>query len=121
MEMLLKKIYSLLGLAQRAGKISSGYEIIQKDIKKNNTKLLVFSVDLAEDVKKNLLFLCKKFNVNAVFLCEKTLLGECIGKTDRVALSVNDQGFADAVIKEVRLINDSTKTLNHLEVVEWQK
>ncbi len=114
----MEKILQLLGLAQRAGKITAGTEQVEKTLTHGRARLLILATDVSPEVKKNLLYICDKTRITSIILCDKSTLGLCIGKGQRVALAIHDRGFADAIMKEVRKSNDG---LNTVEVVEWQK
>ena len=114
----LNKIYNLIGLAQRAGKISSGTDIVSRNLSSGRGILLIVAADASTEVKKKLLYICEKRKITSIILGDKITLGQCIGKGQRVALTINDRGFAQAIIKEVRQSNDG---LDIVEVVEWPK
>ena len=46
------KIINLLGLAQRAGKLTSGDFIVEKSIKKRDAKLVFLAIDTASNNEK---------------------------------------------------------------------
>ncbi len=114
----MERILQLIGLAKRAGKITAGTELVEKEISRGRAKLLILATDISPEVKKNLLYICEKAQIASIILCDKITLGLCIGKGQRVALAIQDRGFADAIMKEVRKSNGG---LNTVEVVEWQK
>ena len=94
-----EKIISLLGLAQKAGKIASGELSVEKAVKSGNTKFLIVATDCSESTKKNYRDMCAYYDVELCERFSKDQLGQSIGKIYRAALSITDIGFANAVKK----------------------
>ena len=46
------KIYGILGIASKAGKIVSGFDSIQENIKKKKVKLIIIANDISEKTRK---------------------------------------------------------------------
>lgn len=99
--MSVQKISQLLGLAQRAGKIVSGEEMIEKAFKQNKIKLLVLASDASEATKKNYQHLASKYNTPCYMVMEKQVLGQAIGKNERAAIALLDVGFAKALEQKI--------------------
>lgn len=98
-----KRIISLLGLAQKAGKIASGELAVEKAIKSRQAKLVIIGKDCSEATKKNYRDMTTYYNVELYEEFSKEELGACIGKVYRAALAVIDVGFSMALKK---LLND---------------
>lgn len=94
-----QKISSLLGLAQKAGKISSGELAVEKAIKSGQAKLLIIAIDCSVATKKSYRDMTTYYNVELYELFSKEQLGTCIGKVYRAALAVTDAGFSTALKK----------------------
>lgn len=103
-----QKLVNILSIACRAGKILSGDFVIEKTFTgKHNIKLLLVADDSAEATKAKYEKLVKTNNDNKrnseVLLRETELtkdeLAACIGKTDRAAVAVCDEGFCKAILK----------------------
>lgn len=92
-----QKITSLLGLAQKAGKIASGELAVEKAVKSGQAKLLIIATDCSEATKKSYRDMTTYYNVELYELFSKEQLGACIGKVYRAALAVTDTGFSKAV------------------------
>lgn len=93
------KIISLLGLAQKAGKVASGELSVEKAIKSRKSKLLIIATDCSESTKKNYRDMATYYDVELYERFSKDQLGQCIGKEYRAALSIIDIGFTNAVKK----------------------
>lgn len=114
----MEKIYGLLGLAQRAGKISSGALAVKNSLLSKRTYLLIYSKDIAEKTRESLLTICHKKNIPYLVAGNKYELGNAVGKAYRVAVAVNDMNLARAMIEAAGKPGNSR---NHTGVVEWPK
>lgn len=94
-----KKLISLLGLAQKAGKIASGELAVEKAIKSGKAKLLLIAQDSSDNTKKNYHDMAIYYGVPFHEKLSKEILGNCIGKVHRAALAVVDEGFSKVIIK----------------------
>ncbi len=92
-----QKIISLLGLAQKAGKIASGELAVEKAIKSGKAKLLIIAADCSESTKKNYRDMSTYYDVEFYEKFSKEQLGQCIGKLHRAALAITDPGFNKAI------------------------
>lgn len=93
------KIFSLLGLAKKAGKLKSGEFSVETEIKKGKAKLVVVASDSSENTKKKYNDYCSFRKVPIFFYGDKESLGKCIGAEFRAAVVVTDEGFANGIIK----------------------
>src|SRR5690625_6313913 len=85
---------NLLGLAYRARKISTGEELILKDIQKRHAKLILIANDVSEQTKRKLTNKCKTYDVPYIEVDDRYTLVGAIGKQARVAIAILDDGFA---------------------------
>jgi len=97
-----QKLVSLLGLAQKAGKIASGELSVEKSIRTGKAKLLLIAADSSEGTKKKYRDMSKYYQVPLYEQLSKQQLGNCIGKEYRAALVVLDDGFSNALLKIFR-------------------
>ncbi|MDO7486762.1 YlxQ family RNA-binding protein [Peribacillus frigoritolerans] len=84
---------SLLGLANRARKLISGEELVVKEIRSGNAKVVILSADASKTLKK-ISDKCAFYQVPLKRVESRSLLGHAIGKDARVAVAVLDEGFA---------------------------
>ncbi|WP_066173109.1 YlxQ family RNA-binding protein [Bacillus marinisedimentorum] len=89
---------SLLGLANRARKCISGEELVLKEIRNGNARLVILAGDASENTVKKMTDKCKTFDVPLRFAQDRYTLGEAIGKPARVSVAVTDEGFAKKLI-----------------------
>ncbi|XME03267.1 L7Ae/L30e/S12e/Gadd45 family ribosomal protein [Lachnospiraceae bacterium C1.1] len=95
------KVFSLLGLATRAGKIVSGEFSVEKAVKAKTAKLVMVSVDASENTAKKFSDKCKFYNIPIRFYGTKEALGAAIGKELRSTAAVMDEGFANTILKRL--------------------
>jgi ribosomal protein L7Ae-like RNA K-turn-binding protein len=76
------------------------------------------SKDIAENTRELLMKSCIRQNIPWLVLGDKYEIGACIGKAYRVAITINDAGMAQAIIKAAEAAANEAKTMG---VVEWPK
>lgn len=99
-----KKIYSLLGLAQRAGKVASGEFMTERSVKEGTATLIIVAEDASDNTKKNFNDMANYYKVPICHFGSKEELGHAIGKEIRASMAITDAGFAKSLQKQ---INDS--------------
>lgn len=85
---------SLLGLANRARKITSGEELTIKEIRSGKAKLILLSADASVNTAKKITDKCNSYQVPFRIVENRQILGAAIGKESRVVIAVLDNGFA---------------------------
>ncbi len=99
------KVYSMISLAAKAGKIASGQFQTEKQIKANRAFLVIVTEDASDNTKKHFNDMCAYRQIPIVFFGEKEKLAKHIGKTLRASAAVTDEGLADSIIKKVTVTN----------------
>ena len=94
-----QKVASLLGLAQKAGKLASGELSVEKVVRSGKAKVLIIAIDSSESTKKGYRDMAAYYKVTLYEMLTKEQLGACIGKVQRAAVAVVDEGFSDVIIK----------------------
>ncbi|MDP4162098.1 MAG: YlxQ family RNA-binding protein [Bacillota bacterium] len=89
---------SLLGIANRARKITSGEELSVKEIQRGNAKLVLLSADASANTTKKITDKCKSYDVPLKLVDNRQSLGQAIGKEARVVVAVMDDGFANKLL-----------------------
>ena len=95
------KIYGLLGLCQRAGKCKSGEFAVEKSIKSGKSFLVIIPEDASDNTKKKFRNMTTYRSVPYQELGTKEALGHQLGRSERSSISIEDQGFAQAMIKYI--------------------
>ncbi len=114
----MKKVYNLLGLAQRAGKASAGTMAAKTSLLRRRAIILIMSKDISENTKESLISSCNKHGIPYLFIGNKYDLGTALGKAYRVAVTINDPGMAKAIMDAIEASGEDVKTMG---VVEWPK
>lgn len=94
-----EKLSSLLGLAQKAGKLASGELSVEKAVRSGKAKLLIVACDASDGTKKKYRDTANYYRVPLFEQLTKERLGLSIGKNERAALAVIDQNFGNALLK----------------------
>lgn len=94
------KFLSLLGLAQKAGKLVSGELAVEKAVRAGKAKVVIIAQDSSEGTKKNYRDLTAYYKVVLYEGLSKQQLGLAIGKAGRAAIAITDTGFCKSIIKE---------------------
>lgn len=95
------KIYGLLGLARRAGKISFGTESVKETIEKKKAKLVIIAEDSSTRTKNNFKMLCEKLNVEFRIIGKIEELSQSIGQVNKAVLVIKDENFAKEILKRI--------------------
>lgn len=96
------KILSLIGLAVKAGRCSSGEVMTESETKSGKAKLVIVARDASDNTKKKFRDMCKFYRVPICFYGDKDTLGHAMGKEFRASLAILDEGFADGIQKEIK-------------------
>ena len=95
------KIYGMIGMAMKAGKVASGEFATEKAVKSGKAALVIVSEAASENTKKKFRNMCDYYEVPIRFFGEKEELGHAIGKEFRASLAVLDTGLAKAIEKNL--------------------
>ncbi len=97
------KVYSLLGLCQKAGKIVSGEFSVENAVKSGKACLVLISRDASDNTTKKFRDKCEYYGVPQYIFGEKEKLGHAIGKEVRTSIAITDNGFAKTLQKNLEL------------------
>ena len=89
----MNKIFNLLGLMQRAGKLITGEDLIVKNLKNRKIKLLIIATDCGVNTKKKLEDKANFYKVEYINFSNIESISTAIGRNNRVAIGVIDEGF----------------------------
>lgn len=95
------KIEQFLGLAQRAGKLITGEELVVKAVRSKQVHLVILSGDASDNTKKKLTDKCRSYDIPLRLFADRYRLGHYIGKEQRVVIGVKDHGFARELLKHM--------------------
>ena len=106
------KIYSLLGLCQKAGKLVSGEFAVENAIKSGSACVVLISCDASENTTKKFRDKCEYYGVPIFAYGDKASLGHAIGKEVRTSIAITDNGFAKTLQKNLQLVEQDGGNAN---------
>ncbi len=101
-----KKIYSLLGLAAKAGYVASGEFMSEKMVKEGKAYVVIVAGDASDNTKKNFNDMCSFYHVPIYIFGDKENMGHSIGKELRASLTIQNQGMAQAIMKQLSIYSE---------------
>jgi ribosomal protein L7Ae-like RNA K-turn-binding protein len=99
-----KKVFSLIGIAQKSNNIASGEFLTEKAVKEHKAALVIVAEDASNNTKKMFTNMCTYYKVPIYFFGLKTELGHWTGKEIRASLALLDKGLADAIDKQLKMM-----------------
>lgn len=94
----MNKVFSMIGLATRAGKTVAGEFSVEKAIKENKAKLVIISVESSDNTKKLFSNKCKFYKIPIFVYGTKEELGMATGNGSRASIAVLDFGFSKSIM-----------------------
>ena len=91
------RIYGLIGLCMKAGKVLSGNEQVEKGM----GDLLILAADSSEQTKKDYVLAAERHHLPYRIFGTKEMLGQALGKGVRTAVLITDRGFARAMLTKL--------------------
>ena len=88
-----EKLANLLGLAQRAGRVISGEELVIKAIQSRKAKLIFLAHDAGPNLTKKVTDKSNYYDIEVSTVFSTLELGAALGKPRKV-LAVTDTGFS---------------------------
>ena len=96
-----QKLYGLIGLARRAGKVSFGTESSKEEIKKGKAKLVLIAENCSEKTKNNIKELAKMYKVPVYIVGTIEDLSQSIGQVNKAIIVIKEENFAKEIIKRI--------------------
>ena len=97
----MNRIFSMIGMAMKAGKIVSGEFATEKAVKTGKAWMVIVSEAASENTKKMFRNMCTFYEVPMYVYGTKEELGHSMGKEFRASLAVTDEGFAKSIEKRL--------------------
>ena len=98
-----RKVFNLIGLATKAGKVASGEFSTEKAVKDGTACLVIVSEEASDNTRKMFQNMCTYYKVPIYFFGKKEELGHAMGKEMRASLALLDAGFSKALVKQMEL------------------
>ena len=96
------RVFGLLGLAAKAGKVQSGEFSTEKAVKEGRAFLVIVSEESSDNTKKKFQNMCTYYQVPIWIYGTKEQLGAAMGKEFRASLAVTDENLAAAMEKQLK-------------------
>lgn len=96
------KIFSMVGLATRAGKTVAGEFSVEKAVKEGKAKLVIVSQEASANTKKMFTNKCEYYKVPIFIYGSKEELGNSTGNVERASIAVLDTGFGKSIENMLR-------------------
>lgn len=97
--MIKNKVYGLLGLTTKAGKIVFGTESCLDMIGRRKVKLIIVAEDSSERTINNFRTKCEEYNIDFYIFGKKNEISKAIGKVNKTVVGVKDKNLAENIKK----------------------
>ena len=94
----MNKIFSLVGLATRAGNTAAGEFTVLRAVRDNKASLVIVSEDASENTKKLFSDKCTYYDIPFYIYGGREELGSATGNKDRVSIAILDSGFSKKIV-----------------------
>jgi len=102
--MIFLHVLSLLGIAQKAGKLVSGQDTVERMALSNKLFLIIVAEDASSNTKEKMANISKSKKIPIFFLGNSAQLGHAIGREERKVIGIIDRGFAKELINRINLL-----------------
>lgn len=96
------KVYGLLSIAAKAGRVVSGSDLALEEVKKKRARLVILSEDASGNTRKLFQDKASYRDIPAAVYGNSEDLGRAIGKKPRVVAAVLDQGLSESILRAIR-------------------
>lgn len=93
------KVYGMLGLSSRAGKITTGLDATIEAINKNQVYVVILAKDISENTQKKIEKICSDKKINIIYFGTIDENSRAIGKENKAVIAIKDENFANAILK----------------------
>lgn len=98
---MVNKVYAMIGIAEKAGKVVSGEFSTEKAVKSGKACLVILASDASGNTRKHFSDMCAYRDIPIFIYGNRQELGHAIGKEMRVNLAITDRGLADSIRKRI--------------------
>lgn len=91
------QLLSAISLCQKAGKIKSGADVVERIVKDRKAYLLIAASDASKNSTEKFAQWARTADIPLIICSTKDELGRAIGKDVRSILAVTDSRFADMI------------------------
>jgi predicted RNA-binding protein YlxR (DUF448 family)/ribosomal protein L30E len=99
--LLVERIGSYLALANKAGRVISGSDMVMELLKKRKAGVVFLAMDISPEIGAKVMALAKRYEVPHVAIFDKERLGAFLGKGLRSVAAIEQSGFIETVTREI--------------------
>jgi uncharacterized protein len=96
-----ERICSYLAIANKAGKVVSGSDLVMDLMKKRKAGVVFLATDISPEIGAKVSALAKYYEVPQVAVISKDRLGAILGKGLRSVAAIEQSGFIETVTREI--------------------
>lgn len=96
-----ERIGSYLAMANKAGRVVSGSDMVMELLKKRKAGVVFLAADVSPQIEVKVIALAKRYEVPHVAIFAKERLGAFIGKGLRSVAAIEQSGFIETVTREI--------------------
>ncbi len=100
-QLLVERIGSYLALANKAGKVVSGSDMVMEAFKRRTPGVLFIAADISADSRERFVFQAERAGTPLVELFNKERLGALLGKELRGVAAIEKGGFSTTIVAEL--------------------
>lgn len=93
------KVLNLLGIAKRAGELTTGEEKTIESIRSQAAKVVFLADDASSNTSKKVKDKCSYYNIPLIDKYSNMELSQATGASNRVVLSITDSGFSKKMLQ----------------------
>ncbi|KAF0221696.1 MAG: hypothetical protein FD174_27 [Geobacteraceae bacterium] len=97
-----ERIVSYLALANKAGKVVSGSDMVAEALRKRSPGVLFIAADISPEIGQKFAHLACKSGVPCFNLLDKGRLGALLGKELRSVAAIEQSGFVETITRELK-------------------
>ncbi|HOR85566.1 MAG TPA: ribosomal L7Ae/L30e/S12e/Gadd45 family protein [Bacillota bacterium] len=97
----MNKAYSIISLANKAGKLITGEDAVRNSIRGGKIKLAIISEDASDNTRKRIENTADFYKVPFIVWGAKEEFGNSIGKSSRSVLGITDENFCENLKKNL--------------------
>ena len=93
----MNKVFSMLGLCMKAGKLAYGSDMVEEKIKDKQVTLLIVAEDASDNTKEKFRRIANQNELRLYFFSTIEELSHRIGKNNKAVLGIMDKNFAEKI------------------------
>lgn len=93
----MNKVFSMLGLCMKAGKLAYGSDMVEEKIKYKQVTLLIVAEDASDNTKEKFRRIANQNELRLYFFSTIEELSHRIGKNNKAVLGIMDKNFAEKI------------------------